>query len=104
MKSDNPFTSTEPSGGTAADAPGRTDRVPLEGCIVHLPAEFREVARLANQAGLEGWKFVDAEMKLDVAAALEAIGNAQDIPWISRLEITYERNTVIAGTPFLSWL
>jgi hypothetical protein len=59
---------------------GRLDQVPLEAGVVHLPAEFREVARLANKAGLEGYEFIDAETGIDADAAIEAIkkdiGNA----------------------------
>ena len=63
----------------------RTDRVEMQGGVVHLPAEFREVARLANAAGLEGLEFVDAEFGLDVAAAMAGDGFPP-----SRILLTYK--------------
>ena len=88
----------------------RTDRVELHGGIVHLPAEFREVARLANQAGLEGWKFVDAEYGLDIAAARKVLLEAADgvrVPDLSdigsQVKISYEAHDV-ADLRFLKWL
>jgi len=44
----------------------RGDRVEMLGGVVHLPAEFREVARLANKAGLDGYEVVDVEVGMDV--------------------------------------
>jgi len=41
--------------------PARTDRVEIQGGLIHLPAEFREVAALANRAGIESFEFADAE-------------------------------------------
>jgi hypothetical protein len=78
----------------------RKDRVEMQGGIVHLPAEFREVARLANRAGLEGYEFVDAECGLDLdaikalserpAAEIEAALDHLPYPK-SRIEITYRK-------------
>ena len=79
----------------------RTDRVEMQGGIVHLPAEFvREVARLANRAGLEGFEVADVEcgLHLDAIKALserpapEIEARLDDLPWPkSRILITYKR-------------
>lgn len=53
----------------------RTDRVELKGGVANLPAEFREVARLANVAGLEGYELVDAEIGLDVEEARRVLAH-----------------------------
>jgi hypothetical protein len=47
----------------------RTERVEMKGGVVNLPAEFREVARRANRAGLEGYEMVDAEIGIDIEEA-----------------------------------
>ena len=46
----------------------KEDRVDIAGGIVHLPAEFNQVARLANQAGLEGFEIIDVEYGVDIDA------------------------------------
>jgi len=71
----------------------RTDCVELEGGVAHLPAEFRAVARLANQAGLEGWKYLDLDYGLDLEAVREKMKEGPgllDLHAKSRVEITYE--------------
>jgi hypothetical protein len=49
--------------------------IELLGGVANLPAEFREVARKANRARMEGWEYGDAAVGLDrlpeVPAALE---------------------------------
>lgn len=65
----------------------RTDTIEIQAGIAHLPEEFREIARKANQAGLEGWKFVTADYGLDSRLALVLAGE----PPTSRVEITYEK-------------
>ena len=79
----------------------RIDRVDLHGGIVHLPAEFREVARLANKAGLEGWQFVDAEIGVDLDAMLQP-RTETDVELddflargMSRVKISYEKTSRI---------
>jgi hypothetical protein len=46
----------------------RKDRVEIKAGVVRLPEEFREVARLANRAGLEGFEVADVEYGLDLEA------------------------------------
>jgi hypothetical protein len=78
---------------------GRKDSVEMEGGITHLPAEFREVARLANRAGLDGFEIEDVDCGLDMDA-IHAIANAPDaskmgtpeLPWpTARILITYRQ-------------
>lgn len=71
----------------ARDESTRRDQVEHQGGIVHLPAEFREVARLANRAGIDGFEFVDAFVGIDVDAAQVARE-----PIRSFITITYRRN------------
>lgn len=47
------------------------DRVEMLPGVVHLPAEFREVARLANLAGRDGFEVADLEIGMDVEADLK---------------------------------
>lgn len=70
-------------GSKATDAP-RIDRVELHAGIVHLPAEVREVARLANQAGLEGYRFVNADFGMHTDL------DDPELLWTSHVELTYE--------------
>jgi hypothetical protein len=71
----------------------RKDRVDLQGGVVHLPAEYREVARKANQAGLEGYQYVDLEYGIDLQAAIDLRFDSDDsfrkIP--VRVEISYRK-------------
>jgi hypothetical protein len=77
----------------------RKDSVEMQGGITHLPAEFREVARLANRAGLDGYEVVDVEWGVDLDEALKAIAEisplddvylGREMPWPkSRILITY---------------
>lgn len=81
----------------------KTDRVELKGGVVHLPAEFREVAQKANLAGLEGWRISDVEYGLDIARSLAA-----DSPCV-RVQITYQLECLspMDGSTalcFLHWL
>jgi hypothetical protein len=46
------------------------DRIEMPGGITHLPADFREVARLANLAGIEGYRVQDVEVGIDPQAAI----------------------------------
>jgi hypothetical protein len=71
----------------------RSDHVELQAGSVHMPAAFREVARLANQAGLEGYRLVDADVGIDTEKwdCMEAASIQ------SRVLITYEKVTP-AGT------
>ncbi len=70
----------------------RKDRIPMQGGITHLPAEFREVARLANQAGLEGYKFESLKIGIDTENLPAVAGGLiDDMPALeSRIEITYD--------------
>ncbi len=61
----------------------RIDRVELHGGVAHLPAEFREIARLANDAGMAGHEFLDAEVGMEIPADLEDIRTC--------VKITYRR-------------
>src|ERR1700677_1870260 len=54
----------------------RTDSVEMHAGISHLPEEFREVALLANKAGLEGYEFVDAEVVPDIDKAMAHRGES----------------------------
>lgn len=48
------------------------DRVEMLTGIVHLPAEFREVARFANAAGRDGFEVADVETGVDLKAFVES--------------------------------
>jgi hypothetical protein len=73
----------------------RKDVVQVEGGIVQLPSEFREVTRLANQAGREGWTFVDVEYGIDAEEARRVFANPEpDVDGFgieTRITITYRR-------------
>lgn len=45
------------------------DRVEIPAGICHLPAVLRDIARLANQAGLKGFEVADVDVGLDAEAA-----------------------------------
>lgn len=64
----------------------RKDRVEIQGGVVHLPEEFRQVARLANQAGLEGWQVESVDYGLDLEK-IRKEGMLADMT--VRVEITY---------------
>jgi hypothetical protein len=65
----------------------KTDRVTMQPGIVHLPAEFREVARLANEAGLAGIRF--AGLEYGVTTALWTGGRPCFHDYVSQLVLTY---------------
>jgi hypothetical protein len=65
----------------------KTDRVTMQGGIAHLPAEFRDVARLANEAGLAGIRLADLEY--GVTAALWRGGHPSQNDYVSQLVLTY---------------
>ena len=74
----------------------RRDYIEHQGGVVHLQGEFREVARLANRAGLNGYEVVDVELGLDieeVRAALAASPGVSPTPAFppSRILITYRK-------------
>jgi hypothetical protein len=69
----------------------RTDRVEHQGGVAHLPAEFREVARLANRAGLDGYEFVDAEVGVDLEEARAALMSSSPAFPLVRIVITYRK-------------
>lgn len=76
---------TETSGAIAPDS------IELPGGAAHWPATLREVARLANAAGLAGYRVAGVELGIDReqwAAAL-AGGNRADIE--ARIKISYKR-------------
>jgi len=80
------------------DKPNRVDRVEIQGGIIHLPAEFREVALLANAAGLEGWKLVDAEYGLDAETARKVMYSTEpDFGELkARVQLTYTQTPASA--------
>ncbi len=43
----------------------RIDRIPLPSGIARLGEVFGAIAKAANQAGQDGWEYVDEEVKLD---------------------------------------
>ena len=51
----------------------KRDRVELHPGVAQLPEEFREVARLANQAGLEGFEVAEVEYGFDLEAARDGV-------------------------------
>lgn len=51
----------------------RIDRVDVHAGIVDIPERYRQIARLANQAGLDGYEFVDAEVGMDLAETIEIL-------------------------------
>ena len=69
----------------------RIDHVPLKAGIDHLPDAFREVARLANQAGLEGYRYLDAEVGIDIPVRREAIDHVGGAGLVERGEIFASR-------------
>jgi hypothetical protein len=73
-----------------SDTP-RKDRVAVPGGVVHLAEIFRQVARLANKAGLEGWEVaaVDYGLDLDAIRKEGTLGTLAEL--MARVEITYRR-------------
>ena len=75
-----------------AVAGARVDRVEMLGGVYHLPAEFREVARLANRAGLEGYEVAEIEVGLDLDLLRERVTRAEEDQWpSSTVRITYRK-------------
>lgn len=66
----------------------RKDRVERKGGIIHLNAEFRQVAQLANRAGLEGYEVADVDVGMDLVSALARVTD-DDLDLKARIEITY---------------
>jgi hypothetical protein len=83
----------------------RKDVVTLKGGVAHLPAEFREVAVLANQAGLAGLELVDVEYGIDVdeARLLLADPNAQWIDLQPRVMMIYRPRPVLRPPTDAEW-
>ena len=50
--------------------PDRTDEVELQGGMAHLLENLRNVARMANEAGLAGYQLVTAPSRVDFQASL----------------------------------
>jgi hypothetical protein len=67
-----PATTEKPDPTPPLQVP-REDSVEMLGGTAHLPEEFRQVARLANQAGLEGLTLVDVDYGIDTPKSLEAL-------------------------------
>lgn len=59
------------------------DRVEMLGGVTHQPAELREVARLANLAGLDGFEVAGIEIGIDREAALKG-------EWRTYITISYK--------------
>jgi hypothetical protein len=73
------------------------DEIEMKAGIVHLPDEFRQVARAANAAGLAGFEVADVEYGMDTAAARQLLDKCEpsmgeEIPRIPvRIKLSYRR-------------
>jgi hypothetical protein len=50
-----------PEAAPVHEAERRVDQITMGSGVTGLPTEFREVARLANEAGMAGFRFIDVE-------------------------------------------
>lgn len=81
----------------------RKDRIEISTGLIHLPEHFRQIARLANRAGLDGFEFVDAEYGIDLDEALDFISRKGSEPADDsitlRVLITYRKLESVSDTP-----
>jgi hypothetical protein len=70
-----------------AESVVKQDRVTMEPGVVRLPDEFREVARLSNEAGLAGIRFAD--LQYGVTSVLWVGGRPCFHDYVSQLVLTY---------------